>query len=214
MRKYLVTSDRLTREHPVSYVTPSPVAVNPYRTENQDCVPVSGSFLMLIFTVRNIVAAMLCFHRRLSFCARWGGAVDTPQCRHHPCLVHAGIHPPPGDCSRWYASYWNAFFFFFLNWKTSVLFCFATDTPLFRFKTRVDHLLACFITCMQWIPQIHLWCNTAKLLMISMAIKPFWSTYLYTKRKLTLMGLQSRIECATNVLPSESCQLGTSFSKS
>ena len=27
----------------------------------------------------------------------------------HPCPVHAGIHPPGGHCSGWYASYWNAF---------------------------------------------------------------------------------------------------------
>ena len=28
------------------------------------------------------------------------------------------------------------------------------------FKARVDPWLACFVACMQWISQIHLWCNT------------------------------------------------------
>ena len=28
------------------------------------------------------------------------------------------------------------------------------------FKARVDPSHACFVTCVQWIPEIHLWCNT------------------------------------------------------
>ena len=28
------------------------------------------------------------------------------------------------------------------------------------FKAEVDSSLVCFSACMQWIPQIHLWCNT------------------------------------------------------
>ena len=28
------------------------------------------------------------------------------------------------------------------------------------FKARVDPSLVCFIACMQWIPDIHLWCDT------------------------------------------------------
>ena len=28
------------------------------------------------------------------------------------------------------------------------------------FKTKLDSLLSHFLTCMQWIPQIHLWCGT------------------------------------------------------
>ena len=28
------------------------------------------------------------------------------------------------------------------------------------FKARVDPSLVCFLACMQWTPQIHLWCNT------------------------------------------------------
>ena len=33
-------------------------------------------------------------------------------------------------------------------------------TSALGFKGRVDLSLASFLTCMQWIPQIHLWCNT------------------------------------------------------
>ena len=40
------------------------------------------------------------------------------------------------------------------------------------FKARVYPLLACFLTCVQWIPQIHLWC-TADLLVASMAAESF-----------------------------------------
>ena len=32
--------------------------------------------------------------------------------------------------------------------------------PALGFKARVDPLLVCFVACMQWIPQIHLWCDT------------------------------------------------------
>ena len=36
-------------------------------------------------------------------------------------------------------------------------FCGAIDTLVLDFKARVDPLLVCFITCLQWmIPQIHL----------------------------------------------------------
>ena len=28
------------------------------------------------------------------------------------------------------------------------------------FKARVDPLLVCFLACVQWIPEIHLWCDT------------------------------------------------------
>ena len=31
-------------------------------------------------------------------------------------------------------------------------------------KARVDSLLVCFIICIHWIPQIHFWCNTRRLL--------------------------------------------------
>ena len=33
-------------------------------------------------------------------------------------------------------------------------------TSVTGFKTRVDPLLACFLPCMQWILQIHLWYDT------------------------------------------------------
>ena len=33
-------------------------------------------------------------------------------------------------------------------------------TSVLGFKARVDPLVACFLTCVQWIPQIHLWCDT------------------------------------------------------
>ena len=31
---------------------------------------------------------------------------------------------------------------------------------LLSFKARVDPSLACFLACVQWIPEIHLWCDT------------------------------------------------------
>ena len=34
---------------------------------------------------------------------------QTPPWADTPYPVHAGIHPPSGHCSRWYASHWNAF---------------------------------------------------------------------------------------------------------
>ena len=40
-----------------------------------------------------------------------------------------------------------------------------------RCPGRVDPSLTYFIACMQWIPQIHLWCNTCRLLVSSMAYK-------------------------------------------
>ena len=43
-----------------------------------------GYSLIRLITVRNVVAARLCFHRRLWFCSQ--GWVSAP--------VHAGIHPP------------------------------------------------------------------------------------------------------------------------
>ena len=37
-------------------------------------------------------------------------------------------------------------------------------TSALGFKARVDPLFACFLTCMQWMPQIHLWSNTYRRL--------------------------------------------------
>ena len=47
----------------------------------------------------------------------------------------------------------------------------ATDTPCFRllvtsamgYKARMESLLLCFLTCAQWIPQIHPFCDTCWL---------------------------------------------------
>ena len=133
-----------------------------------------GVFLCLLLPSANIVAARLCFHRRLSFCAQ--GGAETPPGHTSPLGRHPAMQTHPGRHTPLSSACWDTppprrplqqmvcillkcilvLFFLKKNWKTSVLFCFATDTPLFRFKTRVDHLLACFITCMQWIPQIHL----------------------------------------------------------
>ena len=72
-------------------------------------------------------------------------------------------------------SFWSMFpalcFVFFLKffWRTQVLFvgslipCFGLlVTSTLSFKARVDTSLPCFLACMQWIPQIHLWCNTCQ----------------------------------------------------
>ena len=45
-------------------------------------------------------------------------------------------------------------------WENRYL-CFGLLVPsALDFKARVDPLLVCFITCVQWIPQIQLWCDT------------------------------------------------------
>ena len=41
------------------------------------------------------------------------------------------------------------------------------------FKASVDPLFLCFITHLQLIPHIQLWCDTCSPLMVSMAAKPF-----------------------------------------
>ena len=55
-------------------------------------------------------------------------------------------------------------FFLKIFRKTTVLLCEATEslflTFALGFKGLVDHCLACFVTCTQWISQIHLWCYT------------------------------------------------------
>ena len=47
-----------------------------------------------IFTVRNVVAARLCFHRRLWFCSQGGCVADTP-------LGRPPLQTPPPPLSRW-----------------------------------------------------------------------------------------------------------------
>ena len=61
-------------------------------------------------------------------------------------------------------------------------------TSALGFKARVDHMLACFITSAQWIPQIHLWCDPTDLLMVTMTAEPFLSTY---KLVYTRIGTQA-----------------------
>ena len=46
------------------------------------------------------------------------------------------------------------------------------------FKARVDPSLACFVACMQWIPEIHLWCDTCWLYRGQHGSQAFSSTYL------------------------------------
>ena len=62
-------------------------------------------FMQIIFTVHNVVAERLCFHRRVCHSVHGAGGV-------YPSM-HWGRHPPPpdGHCSGRYASYWNAFLF-------------------------------------------------------------------------------------------------------
>ena len=60
---------------------------------------------------------------------------------------------------------------FFLRksfWRTSILLCGAGDTPVLDFWWHPPWAsgpgwilsLACFVVCVQWNPQIHLWCDT------------------------------------------------------
>ena len=87
-----------------------------------------------LVTVRNVVAARLCFHRCLLFYSRGGVHPSMHWDRHPPCRPPPGRPPgrlppeqtppaqcilgytPPhthtgGYCSGRYASYWNAFLF-------------------------------------------------------------------------------------------------------
>ena len=64
---------------------------------------------------------------------------------------------------------WNVFFFKIFGGHKSFLWghwypCFGllAMSPL-GFKARVDPSLVCFVACMQWIPEIHLWCHTCWL---------------------------------------------------
>ena len=83
---------------------------------SRQALSLSSSFL----PSANQVVERLCFYTCLSFCPR-GRGVSAP--------VHAGIytlpgqtppwadpppHPADGHCCRRYASYWNAFLFFFV----------------------------------------------------------------------------------------------------
>ena len=65
--------------------------------------------------------------------------------------------------------------FFKKIWRTLVLFYGLTNTPI------LDPLLACFITCMLWNPQITSSVKSVDLLPTNMVTEPFQSTYLNTR---------------------------------
>ena len=92
--------------------------------------------------------------------------------------------------------------FFKRNWSTLVLFCGALQIPLFWThwwrlplvcKVRVDHLLACFITCeLQWIHQIHLCAMTLLTFWWSAwQLSLFWSTNLFMYKCIQILGPQA-----------------------
>ena len=56
-----------------------------------------------------------------------------------------------------------------LFWTSGDIFFFL----VMSFKVRVDYLLACFFTCVQWIPQIPLRCNTCWPLDSQYCSRPF-----------------------------------------
>ena len=65
-----------------------------------------------------------------------------------------------------------SFFFFFLkifgghksfSWGHWYLYFGLLAMSPLGFKARVDPSLVCFVACMQWIPDIHLWCDTCWL---------------------------------------------------
>ena len=72
-------------------------------------------------------------------------------CLRKGCLPHqwADTHPFPrhrdGHINGWYASYWNAFYFFKNILGENQTFCGATDAPVWDLSCPQ---LACFITCM------------------------------------------------------------------
>ena len=145
-----------------SYINVSNPPFNKYSVyKKKASIPVRPNVILVIFTVRNVVAPRLCFHRWLSFCSQVGHVSQHALGRHpldrHPlgrnppaqcmlgytplpsacwdthlpaqcmlgytplpsacwdthlpaqCLLGYIPHPPSGHCSRWYASYWNAF---------------------------------------------------------------------------------------------------------
>ena len=98
------------------------------------CIKVKAKWINFIITVRNVIAARLCFHRHLSFCSQGGGGcvadtpnqtlppghtpqadtpwTDTPRADTPLAQCMLGYPPPTGGhCSGRYASYWNAFLF-------------------------------------------------------------------------------------------------------
>ena len=82
-----------------------------------ECIPTHEKYKSppIFFTICNVFAARLRFHRCLSFCSQGWPWPDTPLGRHPPGQnpppadnpprtdtplrsVHAGIHPPPSAC--------------------------------------------------------------------------------------------------------------------
>ena len=69
-----------------------------------------------------------------------------------------------------------------------------------RAHPRVDPSLACFFTCVQWIPQIYLWCDAY------MAAESFLIYVLVHAQ--ALVGLEPVIECATHIHTEEMSSFG------
>ena len=82
-----------------------------------------------IFTIRNVVAARLCFHRLLWFCSQ-GGMADTPPGQTHPpppdtpsqADTPLGRHPParPPPEMATAAFLFFFLFFFYFSWSFRV----------------------------------------------------------------------------------------------
>ena len=72
--------------------------------------------------------------------------------------------------SRQYASYWNAYLFL---WTTDTLF---GSSIALGFKVRVPWLSRlCAFPRVQWIPQIHLWCDTCWPLWHTLKARLHWA---------------------------------------
>ena len=95
-----------------------------------------------------------------------------------------------------YILIWTSFFwrggYWFSSYRHLVI-------SVLSYKDSVDSLLACFVSYMQWIPQITSGATPADLFIASMAAKPFWSTYLHTWIQ-ALVGLEPGIECLILIL--------------
>ena len=93
---------------------------------------------------------------------------------------------------------------FFLFWRTSVLFG-SHWYPSFGllvmsdpgFKARVDPLLACFLICMQWNPQIHFWCDTCWLYSSQHDSRAFW-THTLENTSTSIGGAQTHDRACRN----------------
>ena len=100
-------------------------------------------------------------------------------------------------------------------------FCGATDTPVLDFwwhmpwvsKPGWIPLLACFIAYIQWISQIHLWCDTCWPLGSQPSSQAVSSTYLYLHTSIGRTWVQDQAcHCLTaygktDVLPTKSIDI-------